>query len=127
MTTFWIVCAALLIVALPFVVLPLWRNTGNNGKSVLRDAANLEILPRPVGRTRSDLRNGLLTQDAYEQGKRELQARLLEEVKTAGQPAAGRSAIRPRCWRSCWRYCCRYSACLSTSDRKYRGWSPAGG
>ena len=89
MTTFWIVCAALLIVALPFVVLPLWRNTGNNGKSVLRDAANLEILRDQSEELEADLRNGLLTQDAYEQGKRELQARLLEEVKTAGQPAAG--------------------------------------
>lgn len=86
MTTFWIVCAVLLIVALPFVVLPLWRNTGNNDKSVLRDAANLEILRDQSEELEADLRNGLLTQDAYEQGKRELQARLLEEVKTADQP-----------------------------------------
>ena len=30
MTLFWIVCAVLLIVALPFVVLPLWRGAGND-------------------------------------------------------------------------------------------------
>lgn len=91
MTLFWIVCAVLLLVALPFVVLPLWRGAGNdnadNGNDeVLRDAANLEILRDQSAELEADLRNGLLTQDAYEQGKRELQARLLEEVKTTEQP-----------------------------------------
>lgn len=96
MTLFWIVCAVLLLVALPFVVLPLWRgagndNTGSNDSEVLRDAANLEILRDQLAELETDLRNGLLTQDAYEQGKRELQARLLEEVKTTEQPV-----IKPR-------------------------------
>jgi len=87
MTIFWIVCAALLIVALLFVVLPLWRKAGNkNDNLVQRDAANLEILRDQSVELEADLRNGLLTQDAYEQGKRELQARLLEEVKIAEQP-----------------------------------------
>jgi len=85
MTLFWMICAALLIVALPFVVWPLWRNTGNDN-DVLRDAANLEILRDQSVELEADLRNGLLTQDAYEQGKRELQARLLDEVKTTDQP-----------------------------------------
>jgi len=92
MTLFWIVCAVLLLVALPFLVLPLWRgagknDTGNNDDEVLRDAANLEILRDQSAELEADLRNGLLTQDAYEQGKRELQARLLEEVKNT-EPSA---------------------------------------
>jgi cytochrome c-type biogenesis protein CcmH len=85
MTLFWAICALLLIVALLFVVLPLWRNTSNKN-DVLRDAANLEILRDQSAELDTDLRNGLLTQDGYEQGKRELQTRLLEEVKTTGQP-----------------------------------------
>ncbi len=84
---FLIICAALLLVALPFVVLPLWRNTGNHN-DVLRDAANLEILRDQSTELEADLRNGLLTQDAYEQGKRELQARLLDEVKTTEAPVS---------------------------------------
>lgn len=84
--TFLITCAVLLIVALLFVVLPLWRNTGNHN-DVLRDAANLEILRDQSAELEDDLRNGLLTQDAYEQGKRELQARLLDEVKNTEAPA----------------------------------------
>jgi len=85
MTLFWAICAVLLVVALLFVVLPLWRKTSNQN-DVLRDTANLEILRDQSAELEADLRNGLLTQDAYEQGKRELQARLLEEVKTTEQP-----------------------------------------
>src|SRR3990172_684190 len=96
MTLFWIICAVLLLVALPFLVLPLWRgagknDTGSNDNEVLRDAANLEILRDQSAELEADLRNGLLSQDAYEQGKRELQTRLLEEVKTTERPV-----IKPR-------------------------------
>jgi cytochrome c-type biogenesis protein CcmH len=90
MTLFWIICTALLIVALPFVVLPLWRSTGGNSagsdNGIQRDAANLEILRDQSAELEADLRDDLLTQDAYEQGKRELQARLLDEVKVTERP-----------------------------------------
>jgi len=86
MTLFWILSAALLLAAMLFVALPLWRKAAANN-DVLRDAANLDILRDQSAELETDLRNGLLTQDAYEQGKRELQARLLEEVKTTEQPA----------------------------------------
>lgn len=81
MTTFWIICALLLAVALLFIVLPLWRSTTKNNL-VQRDAANLEIFRDQIAELDADLRNGLLTPELYEQGKRELQARLLDEVKT---------------------------------------------
>ncbi|MDP1645148.1 MAG: c-type cytochrome biogenesis protein CcmI, partial [Thiobacillus sp.] len=90
MTLFWIICAVLLLLALPFVVLPLWRgagkdNAGSNDDEVLRDAANLEILRDQSAELEADLRNGLLTQDAYEQGTRELQARrALPQVEIVG-------------------------------------------
>ncbi len=79
MTLFWIICALLLAVALLFVVLPLWRSTGKSNQ-VLRDAVNLEIFRDQIAEMDADLRNGLLTPEMHEQGKRELQARLLEEV-----------------------------------------------
>ncbi len=86
MTLFWILSAALLLVAIIFIVAPLWRKSASDN-DVLRDAANLGILRDQSQELETDLRNGLLTQDAYEQGKSELQARLLEEVKTSEQPA----------------------------------------
>jgi cytochrome c-type biogenesis protein CcmH len=93
MTTFWIICALLLAVAVLFVVLPLWRSTVKDNH-VLRDAANLEIFRDQIAEMDVDLSNGLLTPELFEQGKRELQARLLEEVKTTDN-AAGALARNP--------------------------------
>ena len=83
MTLFWIICAALLIVAILFVAVPLWRGTSKSN-AVVRDAANLEILRDQITEMDNDLKNGLLTPELHEQGKRELQARLLEEVGDTG-------------------------------------------
>ncbi len=91
MTLFWILCAALLALALSFLVLPLWRKSAADNQ-VLRDAANLEILRDQANELEADLKSGLLTQDAFEQGKRELQARLLEEVKGSDAPLPARNA-----------------------------------
>lgn len=86
MTLFWIYCAALLLAALPFVVWPLWRKSAKNN-DVLRDAANLEILRDQASELEADLNNSLLSQEAFDQGRRELQVRLLDEVKSTETPA----------------------------------------
>jgi len=85
MTLFWILSAVLVMMALPFVMLPLWRKTASNN-DVLRDAANLEILRDQSAELDADLQNSLLTWEAYDQGRRELQVRLLDEVKTTEAP-----------------------------------------
>ena len=94
MTTFWIICGLLILVALLFVVLPLWRRSATSN-TVLRNAANLEIFRDQIAEMDEDLRNGLLTPELYEQGKRELQSRLLDEVKEEAAPvAAARNPLR---------------------------------
>jgi len=94
MIEFWIICALLLAVALLFVVWPLWRG-GAKTRQVVRDAANLEIFRDQIAEMDADLANGLLTPELYEQGKRELQARLVEEVKSPnGAPQAERNPLR---------------------------------
>lgn len=81
MTLFWILGAALMLLAVLFAAVPLWRkNTHPN--DVLRDTANLEILRDQSSEMSADLAHGLLNQESFEQGQRELQTRLLEEVKT---------------------------------------------
>jgi len=87
MTLFWTISAALLLLAIIFLMVPLWRKSASSN-DVLRDAANLGILRDQSEELEIDLRNGLLTQEAYEQGKLELQARLLDEVKSTEQPVA---------------------------------------
>jgi len=86
MILFWTLCAALLLLATLFVVLPLWRKTSSSN-DVSRDTENLGILRDQAAELEVDFHNGLLTQDAYEQGKSELQSRLMEEVKITEQPA----------------------------------------
>jgi cytochrome c-type biogenesis protein CcmH len=87
MNLFWIFSGTLLIVALPFVVWPLWRSSPSNN-NVIRDAANLEILRDQATELESDLGNSLLSEESFEQGRRELQVRLIEEVKTTDAPVA---------------------------------------
>ncbi len=93
MTAFWIISALLLAAALAFVVWPLWRGA-KKGNEVVRDAANLEIVRDQLAEMDRDLANGLLTQELYDQGRRELQARLLEEVKTTEAAAAARNPLK---------------------------------
>lgn len=83
MTEFWILGALLLALALLFVVVPLWRGAARNN-AVVRDAANLEIFRDQVAEMDADLANGLLTPELYEQGKRELEARMVDEVRSPG-------------------------------------------
>jgi cytochrome c-type biogenesis protein CcmH len=90
MTEFWIFGALLLALALLFIVVPLWRGAARNN-AVVRDAANLEIFRDQVAEMDADLANGLLTPELYEQGKRELQARMVEEVRS---PDASLPAVR---------------------------------
>jgi cytochrome c-type biogenesis protein CcmH len=88
MILFWIICALMLVIALLFVVLPLWRGKSKSN-TVQRDGANLEIFRDQIAEMDADLRNGLLTQEMFEQGKGELQSRLLDEVEgTANEGAA---------------------------------------
>ena len=81
MTLFLILSAALLLLAVAFVTVPLWRKNGTSNV-VLRDAANLQILRDQSAEMSADLAHGLLNEESFAQGQRELQTRLLEEVKT---------------------------------------------
>lgn len=91
MMIFLIICAQMLLAALLFVVLPLWRGSSKMNP-VQRDNANLEIFRDQVAEMDADLRNGLLSVEMYEQGKRELQSRLLDEVGEA--KVAGTSVMK---------------------------------
>lgn len=87
MILFWLICAALLVVAILFVALPLWRGRAVNN-AVERNTANLQILRDQLAELDADLKNGLLAPELHEQGKRELESRVLEEVAGAGQTGA---------------------------------------
>jgi cytochrome c-type biogenesis protein CcmH len=93
MTVFWIICAVLLLIAIPFIAYPLWRGTVKSN-TVARDAANLEILRDQINEMDVDLKNGLLSADLHEQGKSELQSRVLEEVGEVAEVETPRSPYK---------------------------------
>ncbi|HEY6094839.1 MAG TPA: c-type cytochrome biogenesis protein CcmI [Gallionellaceae bacterium] len=95
MIQFWIFSALLMGLAALFIVLPLWRSNLKD-HSVQRNAANLEIFRDQIAEMDADLRNGLLTPELYEQGKRELQARVLDEAGEAQAAAHGQPRNRLR-------------------------------
>ncbi len=84
MILFWLICAALLLAAVLFVALPLWRGRAVNN-TVERNAANLQILRDQLTELDVDLKNGLLEPELFQQGKHELESRVLEEVAGSGQ------------------------------------------
>ena len=93
MTLFWIICAVLLLIAILFIAIPLWRGTVRSN-AVARDAANLEILRDQINEMDADLKNGLLSPDLHEQGKSELQSRVLEEVGVVTEAEVSRSPYK---------------------------------
>lgn len=99
MMIFFVVAALLIAAALLFIVPPLWRQHGRKG--VQRDRSNLEIYKDQLAELEADLANGTISQEQFEQGRIELERRLLDEVaspsvaasaKTQEDQGAGRAA-----------------------------------
>ena len=92
----FILAAALLtLVALALLLSPWWRK-GREARPVDRRQANLEIFRdqlQELERTRDE---GLLTVEDFDQAKRELQRRLLEETDAAPAPAVAKARMSGR-------------------------------
>jgi cytochrome c-type biogenesis protein CcmH len=78
MTAFWIMSALFVAGALLFVVPPLLALRGRARSS--RRAANLAVHRDELRELDADVRAGLLDAEQYEKARRELEARLLEDV-----------------------------------------------
>ncbi len=97
MTVFLIVSAVLLIGALLFIVPPLLRKPPAQGVS--RKAVNITLYRDQIRELEADLQSGTLNAEHYEKARRELEARLLEDVDTdhtddivADRPRLGRAS-----------------------------------
>jgi len=94
MTLFWIVGGVLVVVALLFIVPPLLRREASGRLS--RSAVNVAVYRDQLRELEADLRAGTLGADHYEKARRELEARLLDDVGGAegatGRPQWGRRA-----------------------------------
>ncbi len=88
MTQFAIYAALLVAVTAAFVLPPLWLGRRPPGDRAERKAANLAIFRDQLAELEREKAEGTLAEADFEQARRELQRRLLEEV----EPAIGDSA-----------------------------------
>lgn len=91
MLTFWIIAALLILFALWFVLPPLLEKTVDNNREDLR-AANVLIYQDQFKEMEADLKNGLMSEEQYQQDKEELERRLLEDVKASDAELPSTSA-----------------------------------
>jgi cytochrome c-type biogenesis protein CcmH len=91
MTTFWVVAGIFIVGALLFILPTLWSKRERRS-GVARDATNIDVYRDQLAELDNDLRSDVLTREQYEQSKRELQQRMLQDVPLAG---AGGDAVLP--------------------------------
>jgi len=97
MTIFWLVAAILILVALAFVVTPLLRPAAP-GPAPTVERIHLSIFRDQLAELEADVESGTLSTDQLEEGRLELERRLLEGMDAAsetGQPpgATGRPKL----------------------------------
>jgi len=80
MLTFWIIAALFMLLALWLVLPPLLQAAGDDN-TVERRAANVLIYKDQFSEMETDLKNGLISQEQYQEDKDELERRLLEDVR----------------------------------------------
>jgi cytochrome c-type biogenesis protein CcmH len=94
MLTFWIIAALFMLFALWFVLPPLVQKPDDD-KADDRRAANVLIYKDQFKEMEGDLKNGLMTEEQYQQDKEELERRLLEDInRPAGEPTSAAPATR---------------------------------
>jgi cytochrome c-type biogenesis protein CcmH len=88
---FWLICAAMLAVALVYVLPPALRAEVSKSKDDARRNANIAIYRDQLAELEADLRNGIVSEEQYAQDRDDIERRLLEDTtteKTTRKPVA---------------------------------------
>jgi cytochrome c-type biogenesis protein CcmH len=89
--SFWIFAILLTTIALFYVLPPLLQRAGRTEDE--RERSNVAIYRDQFAELERDLRDGVLDQEQYEQGRAELQRRLLEDIALGeGAPAPSQNS-----------------------------------
>jgi cytochrome c-type biogenesis protein CcmH len=80
---FWLICAAMLVVALLYVLPPALRSESSKAKNEdARREANIAIYRDQLTELEADLRNGIVSEEQYAQDRDDIERRLLEDTAT---------------------------------------------
>jgi cytochrome c-type biogenesis protein CcmH len=87
MILFWIICALFIVLALAFVLPPLLQQSPElqAGTDQERREANVAIYRDQLSELETDLHNGLVSQQQYDQDREEIERRLLEDTTADGE------------------------------------------
>ena len=87
MMIFWLVCGVFILIALAFVLPPLWQGEDQPAPAQNEPAEeNISIYRDQLKELEADLRNSIVSQDQYDQDRDDIKRRLLEDVSSAQQP-----------------------------------------
>ena len=89
MLIFWIIIGLLILLALWFVLPPLFQSDETKKEDDLR-AVNISIYQDQFQELEDDRRNGLIAEEQYQREKEELERRLLDDVKTTNNKSSAR-------------------------------------
>jgi len=85
---FWLICAVLVTIALSFILPPLLqRSDAVHQDDNERREANVEIYRDQLSELKTDLDNGIVSQEQYDQDRDEIERRLLEDVELSDSDA----------------------------------------
>ena len=86
MIPFVVIAAAMIAIALACVLVPLLRHAKPAG--IAREASNVEILRDQLSELDADLASGAMPRERYEEARRELEQRVLEDSKAGAVGSA---------------------------------------
>lgn len=83
MILFWVICVAMLAIALLYVLPPALRAAASQAtEETARRNANIAIYRDQLAELEADLRNGIVSQEQYAQDRDDVERRLLEDTTT---------------------------------------------
>src|SRR5947207_2187644 len=83
---FWLVCAVMLLIALAFVLPPLWQQQEKDNAAEVKEA-NIAVYQDQLRELDTELANGLMSKEQHDQDREEIERRLLQDVSASPAPA----------------------------------------
>ena len=98
MIIFWLVAAILILIALAFILPPLWQGPDETRREIDngRNEANIGVYRDQISELEADLRNGITSPEQFQQDREEIERRLLEDVSTDDTATRSRGSNQPR-------------------------------
>jgi cytochrome c-type biogenesis protein CcmH len=86
MMVFWLVCAAMLLIALAFVLPPLWQRNEQSNAGEVKEA-NVAVYRDQLRELEADLHNGIVSKEQHDQDREEIERRLLQDLSQSPSSA----------------------------------------